>query len=116
MALKGTLATLATMLGWENPASGGVGLKDVIQQLRGLKVVATEGAAAGNITITGIATEDHLVSVQHLAGDGTQLNGGAADLTAEFSITAANTINNTGGTSTANGVVIVTYFDQSAGA
>lgn len=116
MALKGSLATLETQMGWSNPASGGVGLKDIIQQLRGLKVVATEGATAGNITIAGIATEDHLISVQHLVGDGTQLTGAAADLTSEFSISAANTINNTGGTSTANGVVIVTYFDLSAGA
>lgn len=78
-----------------------------------LKQVAISGGAAGNHTVTGIAVEDQLIAVLHITGDGTQLTGGAT-LTSEFSITAANTINNTGGTSSANGVLIVTYLDKDA--
>jgi len=112
MALKGTLATLSTMFGWDAPNSSFVGLKDIIQQLRGLKMTVIAGGAAGNHTVTGIATEDHLVSVIHLDLGA----NGETDLTSEFTISAANTINNTGGTDTSNDTLLVMYFDFSAGA
>ena len=60
------------------------------------------GAAAGNITVTGIKLDDRLVLVQDL----TDAN---SDITSEFSITADDTINNTGGTSTAGHSVLVTW-------
>jgi hypothetical protein len=60
-----------------------------------------DGAAAGDITVTGITTNDRLASVIYIAA--TLAN--SEDLTSEFSITAANTINNTGGTATIGGGV-----------
>lgn len=65
------------------------------------------GGAAGDLTVTGVKTTDRVLLVQSLA-----LSAGApsavADLTSEFTITAANTVNNTGGTSTAGAFVAVT--------
>ena len=65
------------------------------------------GGAAGALTATGVKASDKLLLVQALT-----LSAGApnavADLTSEFSITADNTINNTGGTSTAGAFVAVT--------
>jgi hypothetical protein len=70
------------------------------------------GAAAGDHTITGIATADTLVSVIYLNFAGTVAVVG--NLTAEFTITAADTINNAGGTDTTGGVLIVTYRDATS--
>lgn len=75
----------------------------------GKAVVA--GGAAGAITVTGIATADALILVLYLAGAGTAVTD-AADLTAEFTITGANTINNTGGTATTGGKLLVIYQDR----
>ena len=72
----------------------------------GHSVVA--GGAAGDFTVTGITADDTILEVIHYQGDGTQLTG-VEDLTAEFSITAADTINNTGGTATTNGFLVVRY-------
>lgn len=59
------------------------------------------GAVAGDLTVTGIKPGDELVSVLDLTG---------ADLTSEFTITAADTINNAGGTSSATNQVLVTWI------
>lgn len=67
------------------------------------------GAAAGNITVTGIKARDTLVSVLRAVGGGTDVTD-VTNLTAEFSITAADTINNTGGTATTGSKLIVTYL------
>lgn len=64
------------------------------------------GAVAGDVTVTGIKTRDVLKWVLDIAG---------ADLTSEFSITAANTINNTGGTSSAASQLLVGYISAAAG-
>lgn len=65
------------------------------------------GGAAGDLTATGVKVGDKILLVQALT-----LSAGApsavADLTSEFAITAANTVNNTGGTSTAGAFVAVT--------
>lgn len=65
------------------------------------------GASAGNVTVPGILTTDKILLVESLT-----LNAGApsavADLTSEFSVSAANTVNNTGGTTTAGAFVAVT--------
>lgn len=57
------------------------------------------GGAAGNLTVTGIKVGDELVSVLRFIGTGTAVTD-VTDLTSEFTITATNTINNTGGTTT----------------
>lgn len=76
---------------------------------RNVKERYVAGAAAGNVTVTGIKTTDQILDVR--ATDGT-----LQDITSEFSITAANTINNTGGTSTAAKVLKVRWITQDAGA
>lgn len=82
------------------------------------KVVTTivDGAAAGNVTVTGIGADDELLSVLRLdveVDTGTGATGNkiqaAADLTAEFTVTAANTINNAAGTNTTGDRLIVSY-------
>jgi hypothetical protein len=60
------------------------------------------GAAAGNLTVTGIKLGDKLVAVQ-------PVSVAAANLVAEFKVTADNTINNTGGTSSATQTVLVIW-------
>ncbi len=73
-------------------------------------------AVAGNHTLTGIRPEDALISVV-----GVKLTLGEAapntvaftfvDLTSEFTISADNTLNNTGGTSLADTFCIVCYHN-----
>ncbi|PAZ15677.1 hypothetical protein CLM62_12840 [Streptomyces sp. SA15] len=67
------------------------------------------GAAAGNVTVTGVKTRDQLVSVLRAVGGGVDVTD-VTDLTAEFTISAANTVNNTGGTATTGSKLIVTYL------
>lgn len=72
---------------------------------RRTKYFVADGAAAGNVTVTGIATTDTLLFVGVFTTKASIAT--FADLTAEFTITATNTINNTAGTSTANNQLIV---------
>lgn len=70
------------------------------------------GGAAGNLTVTGIATADQLLEVTYFTISGGNVTA-VSDLTAEFTVTAANTINNTGGTATTGGRLRVRYLDVS---
>lgn len=73
------------------------------------KVVA--GAAAGDVTVTGITIRDKLKAVVGFTlSEGAPNTINVLDLTDEFSISAADTINNDGGTSSANGILFVTYI------
>lgn len=76
-----------------------------------LKQTIVAGGAAGNITVTGIAVNDRIVSVIKI--DATDASETFSDLTAEFTVTAVNTINNTGGTASTGSGLLVTYFDVS---
>jgi hypothetical protein len=69
------------------------------------------GVVAGDVTLPGIDNTgaDRLIRVWHLAG------ATAADLTSEFSITANDTINNAGGTSSAGGMLAVEWYDGDYG-
>ncbi len=67
------------------------------------------GGAAGAHTVTGIAIGDRLIAVQHWSTAAAIAT--VADLTSEFSITAANTIDNTAGTATTSDQLIVIYED-----
>lgn len=71
---------------------------------------AVTGAAAGDITVSKIKKDDHLVSVIMV----TATTAALTDLTSQFSITADAKINNTGGTSSASNGLIVTWeaFDD----
>lgn len=65
------------------------------------------GAAAGNVVVTGIKKGDALISVVNQAAAG-------ADLVGEFSVTADDTINNTGGTVT-TGMVLSVMWEVTGG-
>ena len=69
---------------------------------------AAVGAAAGNVTVTGVNATDKLLLVQAVTHDTSGYCTAVADVTSEFTITAANTINNTGRTSSANLMLLVT--------
>jgi hypothetical protein len=66
------------------------------------------GGAAGDITVTGIKVGDELLEVLWFVGAGTAVTD-VTDLTAEFTITATNTINNTGGTASTGDKLLVRY-------
>ena len=86
-----------------------------------LRMAVVNGGAAGNLTVTGISTDDIIERIFAAAftinaatpadNSPIDLTASAGDLTSQFSITAANTINNAGGTSTASNVVFVLYWD-----
>lgn len=71
-----------------------------------VKAALIAGGAAGNHTVTGIATADNLVMVLHNTA------GTLANLTSEFTISAANTINNAAGTDTTSDQLLVIYQDN----
>jgi hypothetical protein len=60
--------------------------------------IPVAGGAAGDLTATGILTTDRLRYVLNLTD--------SVDLTAEFTISAADTINNTGGTATTGDLLL----------
>lgn len=76
-----------------------------------LKTAVIAGGAAGPLTVTGIAALDQLVSVVRFIGAGTDVTD-VSDLTSEFSISAANTITNVGGTATTGDKLLVVYRDR----
>ncbi len=77
------------------------------------RVFVVAGGTAGDFTITGIVVGDLLSSVVgFLLTTGTPNGITILNLTSEFTITAANTINNAAGTSSAAGMLFVTYFDN----
>lgn len=77
-----------------------------------LKTAVVAGAAAGNVTVTGISAADELLAVIVLDRDATAANITLAQLTSEFTITAADTINNTGGTSTSGNALLVIWANR----
>lgn len=70
--------------------------------------ILAAGAAAGDVTVAGVKATDELLFVQSASFDGDGDIVAVADLTAEFTISADDTLNNTGGTSTADELVSVT--------
>ena len=81
------------------------------------------GAAAGDVTLAGIKAggEDRILRVLNLTlllTDGTPnvtLSWTSADVTSEFSITADDTINNTGVTTSDTDLLIVVWYDGDYG-
>ncbi len=83
----------------------------------GLRVSLVTGGAAGPLTLTGIKAPtgkdfagrgDQLIAV--IESNGT--TGLLTDLTSEFSISADDTIDNTGGTATTADTLLVIWNDQ----
>jgi hypothetical protein len=71
-----------------------------------------KGGAAGNLTVTGVAVGDPIYWVTGVSKYSANLFiATTVDFTTEFSITAANVINNTGGTATTGWVLAVAWGD-----
>lgn len=83
-------------------------------QARGSGVLGTmrfreiAGGSAGALTVTGIAVGDRLIAV-------VDTEGASANLASEFTITAANTIDNTGGTATTSKDLLVIWESYAGG-
>jgi hypothetical protein len=84
-----------------------------------IKLTAIPEGNAGNHTVTGIATDDVLlavVAIKLTLSEGTPntVAVSALNLTSGFSITGANTINNTGGTALTDAGGLVLWLDTDA--
>lgn len=84
--------------------------------LPALKYFVIAEGAAGDHTVTGIRPEDKLVAVIGVTlvlseGAPNTIAFTAQNLTSEFTISADNTINNTGGTDLTDGFALVIYLD-----
>tara|TARA_R100000426_G_scaffold1948_2_gene3325 strand:+ start:806 stop:1333 length:528 start_codon:yes stop_codon:yes gene_type:complete len=73
-----------------------------------IKVALITGGSAGAHTVAGIRLNDQLIAV--LEQNGT--SGILTDLTAEFSIKKADTIDNTGGTATSSDKLLIFYLSR----
>jgi hypothetical protein len=73
------------------------------------KHAVVAGAAAGDVTVTGIAVGDRIDEVIYYPA-----SYDVIDLTSEFTITGPSTINNVGGTATAGGKLIVRWSHLTA--
>lgn len=77
-----------------------------------LKFALIVGGAAGNLTVAGIKAGDKLkfVGGSTVASPTFTPTG---DLTAQFTITADNTINNTGGSATTGALLLIVWVTRS---
>ena len=73
-----------------------------------IKVSLISGGAAGNHTVSNIKINDELIAV--LEQNGT--SGILTDLSTEFSIVKADTIDNTGGTATSSDKLLIFYISK----
>jgi hypothetical protein len=75
----------------------------------GTRQDAIAGGAAGALVLTGIKATDRLISVLRVNRDATAANIDVTDVTAEFTISDDDEIDNTGGTNTTGDALIVTW-------
>jgi len=101
-------ATTATSVLLGHGGGGAVGQPSLPAGFLQVDLVA--GGAAGNLTLTGVAVGDELAFVGRFSTAAAIAT--LTDLTAEFSVTAANTINNTGGTATTGDTLMVIWTDR----
>lgn len=73
-----------------------------------IKTRTVAGAAAGNVTVTGIRVGDKIIAVQ-------RVNAAGADLSSEFTVTADDTINNASGTATTGMTLLVIWEKRTGG-
>lgn len=88
----------------------------VVARTTGLPVLrrgSVAGAAAGNVTCTGIAVGDVLFQVLGVCGGAIGTTTAVADLTSQFAVCGANTIGNAAGTATVNGELLIAYYRAS---
>jgi hypothetical protein len=101
---SGLTANAAVLIG----AGFGVGQANLPSGFLNVSLVA--GGAAGNITVTGIAVGDELVSVLQFTTAASIAT--LANRTSEYSVTAPNVINNTGGTASTGDQLLVIWVDR----
>jgi hypothetical protein len=97
-------SNLLCTTGWVRAA-----LAEAIAALRAnTQIAIVAGAAAGNVTVSGLPASANLVGVVQFPGAGTAVTD-AVNLTSQFTVTAAATINNTGGTATTGSKLLVIW-------
>lgn len=130
-ALAGAVATTSAVTAGEDTAGTkdidtglGATLAAYVVQVRtaaGVNVPLADAAiseAAGVVTIADGAATFVLAAtdvVTVIASPASTTQGTPADLSTEFSITAADTINNTGGTASTGGLLLVEWYDEDYG-
>lgn len=72
-----------------------------------------DGAAAGNVTCTGVAVGDVITKVLAICANVATPAFKYKDITTEFAVCGANTIGNAAGTATVNGCLLVDYYRPS---
>ncbi len=107
VAIAAAASGTITFEGYQGRPFGITRILNRVSGRRELRQVRIAGGVAGNHTVTGIALNDEIISVLHhtQAAD-------MADLTSEFTITAADTINNTAGTDTSSDDLWILYWDN----
>tara|TARA_R100000655_G_scaffold28323_1_gene57533 strand:+ start:5448 stop:5999 length:552 start_codon:yes stop_codon:yes gene_type:complete len=73
-----------------------------------IKIALIDGGSAGAHTVSGITTRDELIAVFEQNGT----SGILTNLSTEFSIKKADTIDNTGGTATSSDKLLVFYLSK----
>lgn len=102
---SGSTANIAVLIGGGGATPGQANLPGGF-----LNVSLVAGGAAGNITVTGVAVGDELVSVLQFTTAASIAT--LANRTSEYTISATNTINNTGGTASTGDQLLVIWVDR----
>lgn len=105
------LTDLDVAFGWDGSQSGVADLKSVIQELQGIQFTVVSGryVAGENITVSGIATTDTLLSVYQMYHDG---SADPVRRTLSSQISAANTITVNESIAKASNLYVL-WFDKS---
>lgn len=105
------LTDLDVAFGWDSNETSFADLKSVIQELQGVQFTIVSGGyvAGSNITISGIAITDTLLSVHQMYHDG---SADPVNRTLSAQITAANTITINESIAAAS-VLHILWFDKS---
>lgn len=102
--LEASVATNTT-----NIATNTTGISTINTKLLTLgKSAVIAGGTPGDFTVSGIAVGDKIVAVIRMIGAGTAVTD-LTNLTAEFTVTGPNTINNAAGTNTTGSKLLVLY-------
>jgi len=89
--------------------------EDYTHILPPLRITPVKGGSAGDFTVAGIATVDKILGISQIEFETTASANveisTVADLTTEFTISGAATINNTSGTDTTGALLLVMWAD-----
>lgn len=109
---KESLTVLASGFGYENPQSGVVSLKTVLQELQGLTLTVVSGQCNGGIgmTVSGIATDDTIIAAIEVP-TGAPTGSTLVNRTASTYISAANEVKCNEGLNSAS-LFFVLWFNK----